>query len=95
MLTGAVFIEFQKVFDTVNHNLLLQKLSYMGVLDKELAWFKDYLHDRTQVLDFQGVSSDPEPISIGVLQGSILGPSLFILHVNDLPNVVNRCSMLM
>ena len=41
MLTGAVFIEFQKVFDTVNHNLLLQKLSYMGVLDKELAWFKD------------------------------------------------------
>ena len=95
MLTGAVFIEFQKVFDTVNHNLLLQKLSYMGVLDKELAWFKDYLHDRTQVLDFQGVSSDPEPISIGVLQGSILGPSLFILHVNDLPNVVNRCSILM
>ena len=95
MLTGAVFIEFQKVFDTVNHNLLLQKLSYMGVLDKELAWFKDYLHDRTQVLDFQGVSSDPEPISIGVPQGSILGPLLFILHVNDLPNVVNRCSMLM
>ena len=53
------------------------------------------IHDRTQVLDFQGVSSDPEPISIGVPQGSILGPLLFILHVNDLPNVVNRCSMLM
>ena len=52
-----------------------------------------YLHDRTQVLDFQGVSSDPEPISIGVPQGSILGPLLFILHVNDLPNVENRCSM--
>ena len=41
MLTGAVFIEFRKAFDTVNHDLLLQKLSYMGVLDKELAWFKD------------------------------------------------------
>ena len=95
MLTGAVFRDFRKAFDTVNHDLLLQKLSYMGVLDKELAWFKDYLHDRTQVLDFQGVSSDPEPISIGVPQGSILGPLLFILHVNDLPNVVNRCSMLM
>ena len=95
MLTGAVFIDFRKAYDSVNHDLLLQKLSYMGVLDKELAWFKDYLHDRTQVLDFQGVSSDPEPISIGVPQGSILGPLLFILHVNDLPNVMNCCSMLM
>ena len=95
MLTGAVFIDFRKAFDSVNHDSLLQKLSYMGVLDKELAWFKDYLHDRTQVLDFQGVSSDPEPISIGVPQGSNLGPLLFILHVNDLPNVMNCCSMLM
>ena len=41
MLTGAVFSDFRKAFDTVNHDLLLQKLSYMGVLDKELAWFKD------------------------------------------------------
>ena len=95
ILTGAVFIDFRKAFDTVNRDLLLQKLFYMSVLDKELAWFKDYLHHRTQVLDFQGVSSDPEPISIGVLQGSILGPLLFILHVNDLPIVLNRCSMLM
>ena len=95
MLTGAVFSDFRKAFDTVNHDLLLQKLSYMGVLDKKLAWFKDYLHDRTQVLDFQGVSSDLEPISIGVPQGSILGLLLFMLHVNDLLNVVNRCSMLM
>ena len=95
MLTGAVFIDFRKAFDTVNHDLLIQKLSSLGVLDKELAWFNDYLKDRIQVLDFQGVSSDPETIGCGVPQGSILGPLLFILHVNDLPNVVNRCSVLM
>lgn len=54
MLTGAVFIDFRKAFDSVNHDLLLQKLSYMGVLDKELAWFKDYLHHRTQVFGLLG-----------------------------------------
>ena len=95
MLTGAVFIDFRKAFDTVNHELFLRKLSGLGVLDKELAWFNDYLKDRTQVLDFQGVTSDPEIISSDVPQGSILGPLLFILHVNDLPDVVSRCSLLM
>ena len=68
MFTGVVFIDLRKVFYTVNYDLLLRKLFGMDVLDKELAWFKDYLKDRTQVLDFQGVLFDPEPMSVGVPQ---------------------------
>ena len=94
-LTGAVFIDLRKTFYTVNHELLLHKLSNLGVIDNELAWFKNYLCDRTQVVDYQGVSSDPEGVSVGVPQGSILGPLLFILHVNDLPEAVTRCNLLM
>ena len=94
-LTRAVFIDLRKAFDTVNHELLLHKLSNLGVIDDELAWFENYLQDRTQVVDYQGVSSDPEGVSVGVPQGSILGPLLFILHVNDLPEAVIRCNLLM
>ena len=79
----------------MNHELLLHKLSNLGVIDDELAWFENYLQDRTQVVDYQGVSSDPEGVSVGVPQGSILGPLLFILHVNDLPEAVIRCNLLM
>lgn len=94
-LTGAVFIDLRKAFDTVRHDLLLDKLSNLGVVDRELKWFKDYLRDRTQVVEFQGVSSDPEGVVVGVPQGSILGPLLFILHVNDLPDAAVQCSVLM
>ena len=83
-LTGAVFIDLRKAFDTVDHAVLLDKLSNLGIVDKEHGWFTDYLSNRTQVVEFQGVTSTPEAISVGVPQGSILGPLLFILHINDL-----------
>ena len=94
-LTGAVFINLRKAFDTVRHGLLLDKLSNLGVGDRELKWFKDYLRDRTQAVEFQGVLSDPEGVAVGVPQGLILGPLLFILHVNDLPDAAVQCSVLM
>ena len=94
-LTGAVFIDLRKAFDTVDHTVLLIKLSNLGILDKEHGWFTDYLSNRTQVVEFQGVTSTPEAISTGVPQGSILGPLLFILHINDLPEVVSECNILM
>ena len=94
-MTGAVYIDLRKAFDTVDHNLLLRKLSYIGVTNWELDWFMDYSRNRTQVVDYQGVLSNPEEVSIGVPQGSILGPLLFILHVNDLSQVVTKCSILM
>ena len=93
-LTGAVFIDLRKAFDTVDHAVLLDKLSNLGIVDKEHGWFTDYLSNRTQVVEFQGVTSTPEAISVGVPQGSILGPLLFILHINDLPEVVSECNIL-
>ena len=80
LLTGAVFIELRKAFDTVDHNLLLEKLTMgYGVTGKELGWFRDYLTDRRQVLTVQSTLSDPCDVAFGVPQGSILGPLLFVL----------------
>ena len=92
-LTGAVFIDFQKAFDRIDHHLLLNKLSALGIENQEYAWFESYLHQRT--VGYQGVFSEPEFIATGVRQGSILGPMLFVMYVNDLANVVCNCSILM
>ena len=94
-LTGAVFIDLRKACDTVDHDVLLDKFSAMGVIGPEYEWFTDYLRNRTQVVEFHGVTSNPEDVSIGVPQGSILGSLLFILHVNDLPEAASECSILM
>ena len=94
-MTGAVFIDFRKAFDSVNHSLLLKKLYVVGIVDQEFEWITDYLKGRTQDFGFQGAFSDAESICVGVLQGSILGPLLFVFHVNDLSAVASKCSMLM
>ena len=83
-MTGAVFIDFRKAFDSMNHSLLLKKLYALGIVDQEHEWFTDYLKGRTQVVGLQGAFSDAESVCVGVPQGSILRSLLFELHVNDL-----------
>ena len=86
MTALGIFIDLSKAFDCLTHDILLQKLSKYGIRGCELNWFESYLKDRKQYVEFEGVKSGTTLITTGVPQGSILGPLLFLLYVNDLVN---------
>jgi hypothetical protein len=90
--TGMVMLDLQKAFDTVNHDILCNKLRVMGV--ESIDWFRSYLSDRRQVVCVNKTSSNPMSITCGVPQGSILGPLLFLCYINDMPISVN-CKLLL
>ena len=83
----GVFFDFSKAFDTVDHDILLQKLTLHGIQDIMLKWFKGYLSNRVQFVTYNGLKSMREKIKCGVPQGSILGPLLFLMYINDLCRV--------
>ena len=83
----AVFLDLSKAFDTLNHGILLTKLKYYGIKDTPLDWFKSYLTQRLQYVEFDGTASSTRVIETGVPQGSMLGPLLFIIYMNDIHKV--------
>ena len=90
-LCGVCFLDIEKYFDSINHKILiLQKLKYYGIDTISLGWFQSYVHGRSQCVRVNDVMSDETPCHIGVPQGSILGPLLFLLYVNDLSQYVQN-----
>ena len=82
--TMGVFLDLAKAYDTINHEILIKKLEHYGVRGVTLAWFKSYLTDRSQYTAIDNQNSDTQHVRCGIPQGSILGPLLFILYVNDI-----------
>ena len=84
-INGVILFDFRKAFDLLNHECLLKKLNIYQCDDDANMWFRSYLTGRIQQTSFRGHLSETAAITAGVPQGSILGPLLFILYMNDLP----------
>ena len=94
LFTGMILIDLQKAFGTIGHHILLKKMKYLGFSKNTITWFKSYLCERTFKISINTSYSSPSNLLCGVHQGSILGPLLFLLYINDLPQNVVSDSLL-
>ena len=88
LMTGMILIDLQKAFGTIDHDILLKKVGAIGFSNHTIGWFKSYLSNRLFRVNLRNCYSDPSNITCGVPQGSILGPLLFLIYVNDMPQAV-------
>ena len=95
LVTASVFLDFSKAFDTVDHAILLRKLKSVGLDDNSLSWFHSYSTSRRQIISINDTFSTSLLVTVGVPQGSILGPFLFIIYVNDMPNIIKHFKIML
>jgi hypothetical protein len=92
--TVGIFLDLKKAFDVVSHKILLKKLKNLKITGMALSWFKSYLEGRKQQVEINGTLSDVHNLLISILQGSILGPILFLCFIKDLPNCTDLLTLL-
>ena len=90
LINGILFLDLKKAFDMVDHQILIRKLDLCSIKNRGLVWFSSYLHGRTQVCTVNSTTSSLKYIPCGVPQGSNLGPLLFLIYINDLPNCLKN-----
>ena len=89
MFTGMILIDLQKAFDTIDHEIFLEKMKHLGFADSVIFWFRSYLTNQIFFANIRKDFSSPGELSCGVPQGSILGPLIFLLYVDDMPQAVD------